>query len=99
MRDNYPMMSDLDMKQAPWNQGEPTPIKIQVSVSMTLSKTVTVEVSDYQSFKDMNEEGNPDIDYDFSECDLKAAVKDQITLPNEKVDDWAVDDFEVVLDE
>lgn len=99
MRDNYPMMSDLDMKQAPWNQEEPTPVKIQVSVSMTLSKTVTVEVSDYKAFKDMNEEGDIDTDYDFSECDLKEAVKDQITLPNEKVDDWAVDDFEVVLDE
>lgn len=99
MKDNYPMMSDLDRKQAPWNREEPTPIKIKVSVSITLSKTVEVEVNDYTATEDMGEDGYPDINYDFSECDLKSAVNDQVVLPNEKVDGWTVDDYEVVMDE
>lgn len=83
MKDNYPMMTQLEKKNAPWNQVEPKSIKVKVCVSITLSKSVEVAVNDYAATEDMGEDGYPDINYDFSECNLKEAVNEQIVLPNE----------------
>ena len=47
-----------------------------------------VPVRDYT----IDEEGN----IDFSECDLKKAVEENIRLPNTK--GWDLDNFEVVLE-
>lgn len=58
--------------------------EIEVTVSVTLSKTVKIEVSDYEvvdSGKDEDGEYFEDIDY--SNCDLKGAVKKQIYLPQD----------------
>ena len=99
MRDNYPMMSQSEERNAPWNQDSLKPTKVSVCISITLSKTVEVMVNDYTSEEDIDEEGNPDIRYDFSDCDLKQAVKEQITLPNQTTEGWTVDDYEVILDE
>lgn len=67
---------------APWNQEELPEREIEVTVSVTLSKTVKIKVSDYtltDSGKD--EDGDYFEDVDYSDCDLKGAVEEQITLP------------------
>lgn len=98
---NYPLMSQSEWDAAPFNQEENTAQKVKVTVSVTISKTVEVEVSDYTVEKEMNEEGLVDFNYDFSDCDLRAAVRQQINLPEDSKEfkDWIVDDFEVMLDQ
>lgn len=109
---NYPMGADT--KDAPWNQADNPEREIEVTVSVTLSKTVKIKVSDYSitdSGKDEDGEYFEDIDY--SKCDLKRAVEEQITLPQDAykyvkgefnndqrndLEGWDVDDFEIVLD-
>lgn len=110
---NYPMGADT--KDAPWNQVDNPEREIEVTVSVTLSKTVKIKVSDYEitdSGKDEDGEYFEDIDY--SNCDLKGAVEEQIVLPQdaykyvrgdhedckliEDLSGWDVDDFEVLLD-
>lgn len=97
---NYPAGAEYDPK-APWNQVEPKPKKVEVTVSITLSKTVEVEVTDYTAEEDIDEENNHNIIYDFSECNLEQAVRDQILLPNdtEEFNSWTEDDFAVNLEE
>lgn len=108
----YPVGTEHN-PEAPWNQVDNPEKEIEVTVSVTLSKTVKVKVSDYQindSGKD--EDGNYFEDIDYSVCDLKSAVENQIILPqygykyvrgyhqdSSIIDDlsgWYVDDFEVV---
>ena len=107
---NYPMGADT--KDAPWNQVDNPEREIEVPVSVTLSKTVKIKVSDYEitnSGKDEDGEYFEDIDY--SNCDLKGAVEEQIVLPQsahmyvksnpkvrEDLSNWCVDDLEVILD-
>lgn len=108
---NYPMGADT--KDAPWNQADNPEREIEVTVSVTLSKTVKIKVSDYEitdSGKDEDGEYFEDIDY--SNCDLKGAVEEQIVLPqsahtyvkgnpkvHEDLSNWCVDDLEVNLEE
>ena len=96
----YPAGAEYDPR-APWNQVEPKPKKVEVTVSITLSKTVEVEVTDYTAEEDYDEDGYNGINYDYSECDLEQAVRDQVTLPNSvgEFNDWVEDDFEVNLEE
>ena len=96
---DYPIGSDIP--DAPWNQVEPKSKKVEVTVSITLSKTVEVEVTDYTAEEDIDEENNHNIIYDFSECNLEQAVRDQILLPNdtEEFNSWTEDDFAVNLEE
>ncbi len=107
---NYPMGADT--KDAPWNQADNPEREIEVTVSVTLSKTVKIKVSDYEitdSGKDEDGEYFEDIDY--SNCDLKGAVEEQVILPqsahmyvkgnskvHEDLSNWCVDDLEVLLD-
>lgn len=77
----YPPGAEYD-PNAPWNQADNPEREIEVLVSVTLSKTVKVKVSDYRiidSGKDEDGEYFEDIDY--SDCDLKEAVLNQVTLP------------------
>ena len=108
---NYPMGADT--KDAPWNQVDNPEREIDVTVSVTLSKTVKIKVSDYEitdSGKDEDGEYFEDVDY--SNCDLKGAVEEQIALPqsahtyvksnpkvHEDLSNWCVDDLEVNLEE
>ncbi len=93
---NYPPMSQSDWDRAPWNQEEDPPRKIKVTVSLTMSKEVEIEVDDYIAEVDFDEDsGNKHISYDYSECDLHKAVKEQVELPTEG---WNVDDLEVILE-
>lgn len=77
----YPPGAEHD-PNAPWNQVDNPEREIEVTVSVTLSKTVKIKVSDYEitdSGKDEDGEYFEDIDY--SNCDLKGAVEEQIVLP------------------
>lgn len=108
----YPPVAEHD-PNAPWNQVDNPEREIEVTVSVTLSKTVKIKVSDYEitdSGKDEDGEYFEDIDY--SNCDLKGAVEEQIVLPqsahtyvkgnpkvHEDLSNWCVDDLEVNLEE
>lgn len=111
--DNYNYPCGTDGPNAPWNQVDNPEREIEVTVSITLSKTVKIKVSDYEitdSGKDEDGEYFEDIDY--SNCDLKGAVEEQIVLPqsahmyvksnpkvHEDLSNWYVDDLEVNLEE
>ena len=108
---NYDYPWGADNSEAPWNQSDPEPRKVNVTVSITLSKQLTIEVDDYKEYADIDEDGNQYGEIDYSECDLKKAVQEQINLPNETyklvlkdtkyyndLKNWCVDDFEVILD-
>ena len=112
MYNNYDYPCGTDEPNAPWNQVDNPEREIEVTVSVTLSKTVKIKVSDYEitdSGKDEDGEYFEDIDY--SNCDLKGAVEEQIVLPqsahtyvkgnpkvHEDLSNWCVDDLEVLLD-
>ena len=98
---NYDYPMGADTPNAPWNKIDPEPKKIKVTVSITLSKTVEVEVTDYTAEEDYDEDSYNGINYDYSECDLEQAVRDQVTLPNSvgEFNDWVEDDFAVNLEE
>ena len=108
---NYPMGADT--KDAPWNQVDNPEREIEVTVSVTLSKTVKIKVSDYEiTDSGRDEDGEYFEDIDYSNCDLKGAVEEQIVLPqsahtyvksnpkvHEDLSNWCVDDLEVNLEE
>lgn len=76
----YPTGSDNS--QAPWNQKENPDKEIEVTVSITLSKTVKIKVSDYIiESEGTDEDGMYYENIDYSTCDLKKAVEEQIILP------------------
>lgn len=79
----YPLGAEHNSK-APWNQESLPEKEIEVLISITLSKTVKVKVSDYtikECGKDRENTYYEEIDY--SECNLKKAVEEQIYLPNQ----------------
>lgn len=79
---NYPVGSDTS--DAPWNQSENSEKEIEVTVCISLSKTVKIKVSDYKITDcGKDEDGYYFEDIDYSDCDLKGAVGEQITLPHE----------------
>lgn len=82
--DNYNYPVGADTKDAPWNQDDNPEREIEVTVSVSLSKTVRIKVSDYEitdSGKD--EDGKYFEDIDYSSCNLKRAVEEQLYLPQE----------------
>ena len=81
-------MSQSDWDRAPWNEVELPPKEVEVTVSVTISKTMKVPVMDYI----IDEEGEAD----FSNCDLKKAVEENIKLPN--TEGWILDDFTVLME-
>ena len=83
----YPAGAEFDPR-APWNEVELPPKEVEVTVSVTISKTMKVPVGDYI----IDEEGEAD----FSNCDLKKAVEENIKLPNTK--GWDLDNFEVIME-
>ena len=93
---DYPVGADND-PEAPWNEKSNKPKKVEVTVSITLSKTVEVEVDD-NTTEEINEDGIYSTIYNFDNCDLEQAVRDQIDLPSKKYSDWSEDDFVVNLE-
>lgn len=81
---NYPIMGTSDKASAPWNEDIKSPQEVEVTVSITLSKTVKVNVDDYKiALEERDENGDLYQVYDFSECNLKDAVKEQVILPQD----------------
>ena len=70
----YPAGAEHD-PNAPWNQEDIPEREVEVTVSVTLSKTLKIKVSDYT----VDAEGN----VDYSDCNLREAVENQIILPQE----------------
>ena len=83
----YPAGAEFDPR-SPWNEVELPPKDVEVTISAIVSKTIKVPVRDYI----IDEEGN----IDFSECDLKKAVEENVRLPNTK--GWDLDNFEVGIE-
>ena len=83
----YPAGAEFDPR-APWNEVELPPKDVEVTISAIVSKTMKVPVRDYT----IDEEGN----IDFSDCDLKKAVEENVRLPKTK--GWDLDNFEVVME-
>ena len=83
----YPAGAEFDPR-APWNEVEQPPKDIEVTISVTVSKTMKVPVRDYTIYEDG--------EIDFSDCDLKKAVEENVRLPN--THGWDLDDFEVILE-
>ena len=110
--DNYNYPVGADTKDAPWNQVDNPEREIQVTVSVTLSKIVSIKASDYKITDfGKDEDGEYFEDIDYSNCDIKGAVEEQIILPqdaymyvksnkkaHEDLSNWCVDDFEVNLE-
>lgn len=79
---DYPLGADNDF--APWNQVNNPAREIEVTVSVTLSKTIKILVNDYTiEDKGIDEDGEYFEDIDYSNCDLKSAVENQYTLPQD----------------
>ena len=83
----YPAGAEFDPR-APWNEVELPPKDVEVTISAIVSKTMKVPVRDYI----IDEEGEAD----FSNCDLKKAVEENIKLPN--TEGWILDDFTVLME-
>lgn len=109
--DNYPIGADTP--DAPWNQIENPEREVEVTISITLSKTVKIKVKDYEIVDSgRDEDGEHFEDIDYSNCDLKSAVEEQLLLPQDAGDlmvknnikegrdlqNYIVDDFEVILE-
>ena len=109
--DNYPIGADTP--DAPWNQVENPEREVEVTISITLSKTVKIKVKDYEIVDSgRDEDGEYFEDIDYSNCDLKSAVEEQVFLPQDAGDlmvknnikegcdlqSYSVDDFEVILE-
>lgn len=108
---NYDYPAGADNDSAPWNEPEDLPEKeIEVTVSITMSKTFTIKVNDYTIEKYVDEDGCSDY-YDYSECNLERAVREQVYLPDEAyrfydknqmikqdLSGWSTDDFVVNID-
>ena len=78
----YPAGAEFDPK-APWNEVEPPEKEIEVIVSITLSKTVKIKVSDYEVTESgVDDDGQYYEDIDYSNCDLKGAIEEQVVLPH-----------------
>lgn len=76
----YPPGAEFD-PNAPYNEKELPEKEIEVIVSITLSKTVKIKVSDYTVYSNEDDNGNHFEEVDYSDCNLKKAVEEQITLP------------------
>lgn len=91
----YPPGAEFN-SSAPFNEKSKSLVNLEVTISVTLSKTVTIQVEDYSEEVEKDEEGLTYVNIDTSECNLKEAVLNQVTLPQEVFKDWIIDDFEVI---
>ena len=44
---NYPLMSQSEWDNAPWNQRDPEPVEVEVQVTIVLTKNIKLPVTDY----------------------------------------------------
>lgn len=74
--DNYNYPEGSDNSLAPWNQEKQDSELIEVTISQTFSKQLDIEVDDYATVKDADEDG---IYFwnDYSGCNFKEYVEEQ----------------------
>ena len=73
---NYDYPEGSDNSFAPWNQEEQDSELIEVTVSQTFSKQLEIEVDDYKTIKDSDEDGVYFWN-DYSGCNFKEYVEEQ----------------------
>jgi hypothetical protein len=73
---NYDYPEGADITSAPWNQENLDTELIEVTISQTFSKQLEIEVDDYKTIKDSDEDG---IYFwnDYSGCNFKEYVEEQ----------------------
>lgn len=85
MYNNYDYPCGADGPEAPWNQSDPEPVEVNVAISQTLSRSAKILVTDYTAneWEDVepDDEGvffiTREVEYDFSDSDLKSAYEEQ----------------------
>ena len=73
---NYDYPEGADISSAPWNQEEQDSELIEVTISQTFSKQLEIEVDDYKTIKDSDEDGVYFWN-DYSGCNFKEYVEEQ----------------------
>lgn len=73
---NYDYPEGADITSAPWNQEDPDTELIEVTISQTFSKQLDIEVDDYKTIKDSDEDGVYFWN-DYSGCNFKEYVEEQ----------------------
>jgi hypothetical protein len=73
---NYDYPEGADISSAPWNQEYPDTELIEVTISQTFSKQLEIEVDDYKTIKDSDEDGVYFWN-DYSGCNFKEYVEEQ----------------------
>ena len=85
----YPIGTEHNTN-APWNQSNPEPVEVEVVISQTLSRSTKILITDYiareyENIEPDDEDGfyrTKEIEYDFSDSDLKGAYEEQeYTIP------------------
>ena len=74
----YPPGAQYD-SSAPYNEEKQKEVEVEVTVSVTLSKTLKVRLDDYI----IEPDSYGGCQLDFSQCNLRKAVEDQYTLPQD----------------
>ena len=82
---NYPLMSQSDWDDAPFNQPSEQIEEIEATVSLTLSKSVKIKI----------DVGKRERGY-YSNYDLQEAAREQLDFSDININEWNIDDFEVV---
>ena len=86
---SYPIGAEHD-PNAPYNQVEPEKVEVEVVISQTLSRSTKILITDYIAREYENIEPDDEggfyrtreIEYDFSDSDLKGVYKEQeYTIP------------------
>lgn len=80
--DNYNYPEGSDNSLAPWNQTESKAELIEVTISQTFSKQLKIEVDEYETVKDADEDGVYFWN-DYSGCNLKECVEKQCYTIND----------------
>ena len=80
--DNYNYPEGSDNSLAPWNQEKQDSELIEVTISQTFSKQLKIEVDDYETVKDADEDGVYFWN-DYSGCNLKECVEKQCYTIND----------------
>lgn len=66
---NYPLMSQRELKNAPWNEVSVPGIERDCEVTETISRRITLSTTDYSVEEDWNDEYGKCISADTSETD------------------------------
>lgn len=74
---NYPLMSQSELKNAPWNEVSIPGIERDCEVTETISRRITLSTTDYSVEEDWNDEFGKCISADTSETDWNEEYSNQ----------------------